>query len=141
MFTRVSTDRGTMAPRRKNATKHSSPTASQSEGHNDFESSSSEVQINTIVEDHSPRATRAQTRKVVLQDTLPQSEEGGNSSGSGEESGNQADAVGPEAETGAQIEAGVAEGDDEVTPDDIMVQFVQLREFDPVVRHQLIDCF
>ncbi|XP_049348199.1 uncharacterized protein LOC125812769 [Solanum verrucosum] len=49
----------TMPPRRKNVTKHAPITASQSESHNDSESSSFEVQINVTPEDHLPRATRA----------------------------------------------------------------------------------
>ncbi|KAH0754495.1 hypothetical protein KY290_024765 [Solanum tuberosum] len=152
----------TMAPRRKNATKHSSPTASQSEGHNASKSRSFEVQITTTIEEHSLRTTRSQTARGILLNTPSQFEEEGSSSGSGEESGSQSEddsggsaesesgsqedatisppAVGPEATTGAQTQAGAEEGDDEVTPDDTMVQYVHLHEFDPIVR-QLIDCF
>uniref|UniRef100_M1DGE7 Putative plant transposon protein domain-containing protein n=1 Tax=Solanum tuberosum TaxID=4113 RepID=M1DGE7_SOLTU len=50
-------------------------TASQSEGHDESEASGSEVQINFTPEDHSPRATRSLTKRAILQDTPPQSEE------------------------------------------------------------------
>uniref|UniRef100_M1D9B6 Putative plant transposon protein domain-containing protein n=1 Tax=Solanum tuberosum TaxID=4113 RepID=M1D9B6_SOLTU len=78
---------GTMGPRRKNVTKPAPVTASQSEGHGDSEASGSEVQINVSPEDHSPRATRSLGRRAILQDSPPQSEEGGSSSENGENSG------------------------------------------------------
>ncbi|KAH0681201.1 hypothetical protein KY284_022286 [Solanum tuberosum] len=139
-------DSRTMAPQRKNTTKHSSPTASQSEGHNDFESSSSK-------------------------DTHPQSKDEGSSSGSREESGSQSDAgsgiqfvdgsggssefasgsqedtttppsaVNTEAETGAQEKAGVVGEYEDITNDDTMVLYVSINEVDPAKRQQLIDCF
>uniref|UniRef100_M1D8X1 Putative plant transposon protein domain-containing protein n=1 Tax=Solanum tuberosum TaxID=4113 RepID=M1D8X1_SOLTU len=62
-------------------------------------------------------------------------------SGSQEDTTTSPPAIGPQAGTRAQREAGAVEGDDEVTPDDTMVQYVHLREFDPVVRQHLIDCF
>ncbi|KAH0768738.1 hypothetical protein KY290_012719 [Solanum tuberosum] len=116
------------APRRKNATKHSSPTASQSEGHNASESSS-------------------------FENTPPQFEEKGSSSGSGEESGSQpADDSGDslESASGSQEnvatpppadEAGIVGEDEKITADDTMVQYVHIHEYDPAARQQLIDCF
>ncbi|KAH0685704.1 hypothetical protein KY290_017230 [Solanum tuberosum] len=128
--------------------------------------------MNVTHDDHPPRATRSRSVRAILQDTAPQSEEGGSSSGSGEELGSESDAhreasrimvreavqslkvvlrkilphlpqliVVPEADTVSQTEAGATEDVDEVTPDNTMVHFVYLREFDPVVRHQLIDYF
>uniref|UniRef100_M1DRD6 Integrase core domain containing protein n=1 Tax=Solanum tuberosum TaxID=4113 RepID=M1DRD6_SOLTU len=110
---------------RKNAAPYFSPTASQSEGDNATESSSSEVQIKTSMEKHPPQITRSYTLRAILQNTPSQSEE----------------EVGPEAATRAHEEVGAEEEDHDVTPDDTMVQYVHLHEFDPVVRHQLIDCF
>uniref|UniRef100_M1D9G1 Integrase core domain containing protein n=1 Tax=Solanum tuberosum TaxID=4113 RepID=M1D9G1_SOLTU len=83
---------GIMAPRRKNATKPAPPTTSQSEGHKDSMSSSSEVQINVTLEDHPPRSTRSRTTKAILQDTPPQSEEKGSRFGSSEELGSESNA-------------------------------------------------
>ncbi|KAH0714983.1 hypothetical protein KY284_007888 [Solanum tuberosum] len=114
-----------MPLRKKNTSLQSAPIASQSEGHGDSESSSSE-------------------------DTPPQSEEGGSRSGGSEESGSkfvagsgsqsatgskgsiksesrsQEDtttsppAIVPETSIGGQTETAAAEGDDEVTPDDTL---------------------
>ncbi|KAH0679020.1 hypothetical protein KY284_020105 [Solanum tuberosum] len=82
-----------MPQRKKNASPQSAPTASQSEGHDDSESSSSEVQINVTPDDQSPRATRSRAARAILQGTSPQSEEGGSHSGNGEESGSKSDAA------------------------------------------------
>ncbi|KAH0714844.1 hypothetical protein KY284_007749 [Solanum tuberosum] len=161
----------TMAHRRMNATKHSSPTASQLEGHNASESSSSEIKINVTPDDHPPRATRSRAVRAILQDTPLQSEEGGSSSGSGEESGSKSDAasgsqsddgsggngesesgsqedantspptVNTKAETGVREVADVVDEDIEITTDDTMVQYVHIHEYDPIARQQLIDCF
>ncbi|KAH0698823.1 hypothetical protein KY284_013038 [Solanum tuberosum] len=152
-----------MTPRRKNATKHSSPTASQSEGHNASESSSSEVQINTTIKEHSPRTTRSQRAREILQNSPSQSEEESSGSGRGEELGSQSDdgsggsvesargsqedvttsppVIGPKAATETQTEVGFEEEDDEVTSDDMMVLYVNLHKFDLVLRQQLIDYF
>uniref|UniRef100_M1DG46 Integrase core domain containing protein n=1 Tax=Solanum tuberosum TaxID=4113 RepID=M1DG46_SOLTU len=141
---------GTMAPQRKNTTKHSSPTASQSEGHNDFESSSSKVHINTTIEDHSPRATRAQTRGQFSRTLIPNLKRkfvdgsGGSSefaSGSQEDTTTPPSAVNTEAETGAQEKAGVVGEYEDITNDDTMVLYVNINEVDPAKRQQLIDCF
>ncbi|KAH0781800.1 hypothetical protein KY290_001398 [Solanum tuberosum] len=135
-----------MSHRRKNVTKPAPITALQSEGHDDYESSSSE-------------------------DTLPQSEDGGSSSGSGEdsrsksdaasgsqsadnsggsaksESGSQEDVTTPppvinkEVETGVREEADATEEDIEITIDDTMVTYVNMHEPNPAARHQLIDCY
>ncbi|KAH0646556.1 hypothetical protein KY284_034440 [Solanum tuberosum] len=103
------------------------------------------------MEKHPPQITRSYTLRAILQNIPSQSEEEGSSSESGEESGSESDyhsggsaksaSVGPEAATRAHEEVGAEEEDHDVTPDDTMVQYVHLHEFDPVVRHQLIDCF
>uniref|UniRef100_M1DEG4 Uncharacterized protein n=1 Tax=Solanum tuberosum TaxID=4113 RepID=M1DEG4_SOLTU len=152
-----------MALQRKNATKHSSPTASQLEGHNVSESSSSEVEINNIIEEHPPRTTRSQKVRAILQSTPPQSEEESSSSGSGEESGSQSHdgsegnaesasglqeeattpppAVTTKAKTGAHEEAGFVGENEEITTNDTMVQYFHIYEYDLVARQQLIYCF
>uniref|UniRef100_M1DCP5 Integrase core domain containing protein n=1 Tax=Solanum tuberosum TaxID=4113 RepID=M1DCP5_SOLTU len=160
-----------MGPRRKNATKPAPVTASQSEGHGDSEASGSEVQINVSPEDHSPRATRSLARRAILQDSPPQSEEGGSSSENGEnsgcptdttagnqsadnsgdsaesDSGSQADTgtsppvATTKAENGAQKETVNREDEEEITNDDIMVMYVNAQEPNPALRPQLIACY
>ncbi|KAH0748213.1 hypothetical protein KY290_027445 [Solanum tuberosum] len=130
-----------MPPRRKNATKLApSPTASQLECHDDSEASSSEVQINVTPEDHSPRATRAQTKKDILQDTPPQSEEGGSHSGRSKASGSESNAS-SEVDTRVREEAATIDEDVEITDDDTMVMYVNIHEPDPAARPQLIACY
>uniref|UniRef100_M1DK76 Uncharacterized protein n=1 Tax=Solanum tuberosum TaxID=4113 RepID=M1DK76_SOLTU len=121
---------GTMGPRRKNATKPAPVTASQSEGHGDSEASGSEVQINVSPEDHSPRATRSLGRRAILQDSPPQSEEGGSSSENGENSGCPTDTA-----------AVNREDEEEITDDDTMVMYVNAQEPNPALRPQLIACY
>jgi len=150
-----------MAPWRKSATPHPSPSPFQSQSDNAAKSSSSEVQINTTIEEHSPRATRSHTLRAILHNTPSQSEEEGSSSERGEESGSKSGsgsrgsaespsgsqenattpppAVGSEAETGAYEEACAEEDGDDVTKNDTMAQYIHLHEFDPAARQQLID--
>ncbi|XP_049381245.1 uncharacterized protein LOC125845755 [Solanum stenotomum] len=125
---------GTMALRRKNTTKHSLPTTSQLEGVNASECSSFEVQINTTIEEHSPRATTAQTRRALLEDTPPSLKREENAT-------TPPPAVNTKAETRAQEEAGAAGKNEEITTDDTMVQYVNIHEVDPAAIQQLIDCF
>jgi len=81
-----------MPPRRNNATKPPPPpTASQSEGYSDSEASSSEVQINVTPEDHSPRATRARTKRAILHDTPRRSDKDGSHSIRSEKMGSESD--------------------------------------------------
>ncbi|KAH0693242.1 hypothetical protein KY285_020339 [Solanum tuberosum] len=147
-----------MPPRGKNATPQSAPTASQSEGNDDSESSSSEVQINVTPDDHPPRATRSRAARAILQDTPPQSEEGGNHSGNEEDSGSKSDAasgsqsddgsggsagsesgskedattsppmVNTEDENGVREEADVADEDMELTTDDTVGKSIDIFE-------------
>ncbi|KAH0780907.1 hypothetical protein KY290_000505 [Solanum tuberosum] len=161
----------TMGPRKKNANKPAPVTASQSEGHDDSEASGSEVQINVTPEDHSPRATRSLSRRAILQDFPPQSEEEGSSSENGENSGSQtdtaagnqsADASGDSAEsesgsqadtstsppvtttepeTGVREETVKREDEEELTNDDTMVMYVNAQEPNPALRPQLIACY
>uniref|UniRef100_M1DYF4 Integrase core domain containing protein n=1 Tax=Solanum tuberosum TaxID=4113 RepID=M1DYF4_SOLTU len=149
LFTSSLTDRGalhgqlhgTMAPRRKNATKPAPPTTSQSKGHNDSESSSSEVQINVTPEDHPPRATRSRTSRAILQDTPPQSKEGESESGSQEDATTSPPAINTEVETGVREEADAIDKDIEITTNDTMVLYVNIHEPDLAARQQLIDYF
>ncbi|KAH0705956.1 hypothetical protein KY285_010473 [Solanum tuberosum] len=161
----------TMAPQRKNATKHAPLTTSQSEGHDDSEYSSSEVQINVTPDDLPPRATRSTATRAILQDTLPQSEQGGSSSGNGKDSGSKYDAasgsqtadnsggsaesvsgsqedatsyppmVNTEVETGIREEADATYEGIEITTDYTIVMYVNIHEPDPTARQHLIDCY
>ncbi|KAH0751827.1 hypothetical protein KY290_005072 [Solanum tuberosum] len=109
---------GTTGPRRKSAPTHTSPPPPLTQSEDDAESSSSEVQINTEVEDHSPRATRSRTARAILQHTPSQPKEKGSGSGSGKESGSgfrsgkeydsasQYSAVEPQSEVGVETEMG-----------------------------------
>uniref|UniRef100_M1DQE7 Integrase core domain containing protein n=1 Tax=Solanum tuberosum TaxID=4113 RepID=M1DQE7_SOLTU len=114
----------------------------QSGSHNNSESSSSDVQRNVTPEDHSPRATRALTKRVILQKIPPQSEEGGGSDES--ESGSQEAANTPSPTVNANAEIRAQEGTDaadeevEITDDDTMVMYVDAHEPDPALRPQLI---
>ncbi|KAH0669644.1 hypothetical protein KY285_023804 [Solanum tuberosum] len=147
------------------------PTSSQSKGHNDSESSISEVKINVKPEDNPPRDTRSRTTRAILQDTLPQSKERGSRFGSGEESGSESNAgsgcqsdgglggsaesetgsqeeattppptVHIAAETGAQEEAGTRGANEKITIDDTIVLYVNIHELDSAARQQVIDCF
>ncbi|KAH0773844.1 hypothetical protein KY290_010981 [Solanum tuberosum] len=138
----------TMGPRRKNTNKPALVTASQSEGHDDFEASGSEVQINVTPEDHSPRATRSLVRRAILQDSPPQSEERDDSGDSAKsESDSQADtSTSPpvaitEAEIGVREEAVNKEEEEEITDDDTMVMYVNAQEPNLALRPQLIACY
>uniref|UniRef100_M1DM15 Integrase core domain containing protein n=1 Tax=Solanum tuberosum TaxID=4113 RepID=M1DM15_SOLTU len=125
----MNTLQGTMPPRTKNAAPQSAPTASQSEGHNASESSSLKVQMNVTPDDHPPQATRSRAARSILEETPPQSEEGGNSSCYGEDSRSKSDAISGiqsddssgEAETGVREEADDVDRDIEITSDDTMV--------------------
>uniref|UniRef100_M1DY52 'chromo' domain containing protein n=1 Tax=Solanum tuberosum TaxID=4113 RepID=M1DY52_SOLTU len=132
----------------------SSPTASQSEGGNALESSSSLVWINVTPEDHLPRETRFRTARVILQ--APQPEEGGSHSGSSEKLGSESnagscsqsdygsrcsaesddgtheEATTPQpathiaAETGAHEEVGTVGEDEKITTDDTVGLYVNI---------------
>uniref|UniRef100_M1DRY8 Integrase core domain containing protein n=1 Tax=Solanum tuberosum TaxID=4113 RepID=M1DRY8_SOLTU len=60
---------GIMGPRRKSAPPHTLPPPSLTPTENEVASSSSEVQINTKIEDHSSRATRSRTTRATVQHT------------------------------------------------------------------------
>ncbi|KAH0769425.1 hypothetical protein KY290_013406 [Solanum tuberosum] len=76
----------TMGLRGKTVVPHPSPPPSPMQSDNLSESSSSKVQINTTIEEYSPRGTRSRTTRAILQDTHSQSKEEGSGSESGEES-------------------------------------------------------
>ncbi|KAH0705975.1 hypothetical protein KY285_010507 [Solanum tuberosum] len=112
-------------------------TTSQSKGHDDSESSSSEVKINTTIEDHSPRATRAQTKRAILQDTHPSLKR------------EEVILVAVKnrvvnlmlVQKLKRDETDVIDEDIEITTDDTMVMYVNIHEPDPAARPYLIDYF
>uniref|UniRef100_M1DAA9 Integrase core domain containing protein n=1 Tax=Solanum tuberosum TaxID=4113 RepID=M1DAA9_SOLTU len=139
------------------------PTVSQSEGHDDSDASNFDVQINVTPEDHSPRATRSYTKTTILQDTPPQSEDGGSSSvciatsrsksndgsdslstdnsgcsaefesSSQEDANSSPPAINTEVGTGVREEVDTTDDDVEITDDDTMVMYVTTHEPDPAV--------
>ncbi|KAH0707695.1 hypothetical protein KY289_012771 [Solanum tuberosum] len=134
-----------MAPRRKNATKHSSPTTSQSEEHRQggqfYKTLLPSLKREVVV---SVAGRNREVNRMMVQEANWIMVLGGSvefESGSQEDETTSSLAVGPQAEARAQIQANATEEDDEVTPDDTMVQYVHLHEFDPVVRQQMIYFF
>uniref|UniRef100_M1DCW1 Integrase core domain containing protein n=1 Tax=Solanum tuberosum TaxID=4113 RepID=M1DCW1_SOLTU len=75
---------GNMGPRRKTVLPHTSPPPTPTHSDNAAESSRSEVQVNTTIEENFLRATRSRTTRAILQDTPSRSKEKGSGSRSGE---------------------------------------------------------
>ena len=129
------------------------------------------MQINVTPEDHSPRATRSLSRRAILQDSPPQSEERGSSSENGEKSGSATDTAAgnqsaddsgdsaesdsgsqadtstsppvatTKAKTGVRKETVNREDEEEITDDDTMAMYMNAQEPNPALRPQLIACY
>ncbi|KAH0715118.1 hypothetical protein KY284_008023 [Solanum tuberosum] len=143
----------TVAPRRKSAPPQPSPRHSPTYSENPAKSSASESKEGGSESDSGEESGSGFGGSMASNSGSSSGEGSGSDSdirsGSGEEyaSGSQEDVSAPpltvriEAKPRAQKEAGTEEEDDNVTSDDKIVQYVHLREFDPVVRQQLIDYF